>query len=66
MMSLLDRYNKESLKPKTLTVRILFRVLDELSGRLGFDEWWGNIDADIQNEILNDLHQTIEKELNSK
>jgi hypothetical protein len=65
-MSILDRYNNTSNKPETLAERIVFRVMDELNGRSGFDHWWSNIDADIQNEILNDLHQTVERELNKK
>ena len=30
-------------------------IIEELNGRKGFDDWWGNIDEDIQEEIINSL-----------
>jgi hypothetical protein len=65
-MNILDKYNNTNSKPKTLAERIVFRVVDDFRDRSGFDDWWGNIDAEIQNEILNSLHQTVEKELKEK
>jgi hypothetical protein len=65
-MNILDKYNTTSNRSKALADRILFRVIDDFRDRSGFDDWWGNIDTDIQNEILNSLHKTIEKELLEK
>jgi hypothetical protein len=32
-----------------------YRVLDLLQRRKGFDEWWDSIDADVQEDIIQEL-----------
>jgi hypothetical protein len=34
---------------------IVEAIIKELNGRGGFDHWWGNIDEDIQDEIIESL-----------
>jgi hypothetical protein len=36
-------------------------IIDMLSSRGGFDGWWGNIDDDIQEEIIEEITKIIEK-----
>jgi hypothetical protein len=38
---------------------IIKKVLDNLKCRGGFDGWWDNIDEDIQDEIIEELEQTV-------
>jgi hypothetical protein len=46
----------EGLDPST---RKAWSVLNNLLGRGGFDHWFENLDADIQDEIFQELKQTI-------
>lgn len=64
-MTILDEYNTTN-RPDTLAKRIAFRVLDELLDRKGFNDLWGNIDHEIQNDILSSLIEIVEKELRDK
>ena len=34
-------------------------IIDELNGRKGFDDWWYNIDEDIQEEIIEEIANKI-------
>ena len=34
---------------------LIEKILDELNGRSGFDDWWCNIDEDTQEEITETL-----------
>ena len=36
-------------------------IIDSLCDRGGFDDWWYNIDDDIEVEIISDLEKIIEK-----
>lgn len=63
-MNILDRYDIK--RPDTPAERIVFRVMDALGDRSGFDHWWYNIDADIRNDILDELCQAVESELNAE
>jgi hypothetical protein len=36
------------------------QIIELLSDRNGFDGWWGMIDDEIQEEILNELTELIE------
>lgn len=56
--TLLERYATD--KPKDNNERIVFSLIDELSDRGGFDGWWGNIDGEIQQEILESLVKVLE------
>ena len=38
---------------------IIEKIIDTLCDRDGFDDWWGNIDKDIQNEIKEELENII-------
>ena len=48
---------------KQMADMIVEKMIDELSGRSGFDGWWGNIDEDIQNEIKEELCKIIQNTL---
>jgi hypothetical protein len=37
------------------------KMIEELCSRGGFDDWWHNIDEDIQEEIIVDLANIINK-----
>lgn len=43
--------------------KIVTEVISELDGRGGFDHWWGGIEEDIQEEILEALYVRVEKAL---
>lgn len=38
------------------------KILAKLSDRKGFDWWWDDLDADIQDEIRQEIADTIEAE----
>jgi hypothetical protein len=40
---------------------IAVQVIVNLTDRSGFDNWWGNLDEDIQEEILQEIVDTIRK-----
>jgi hypothetical protein len=44
---------------RPLEVRIVDAVLEELWGRAGFDEFWGEIQADVQREIRGTLEDKV-------
>jgi hypothetical protein len=43
------------MKTGPLASTIVKVVLDELESRAGFDHWWDDIDADVQEEISDEL-----------
>ena len=36
-------------------------IIDSLCDRGGFDDWWYNLDDDIETEIISELENIIEK-----
>ena len=48
---------------KQIAEVIVKKMIDELSGRGGFDGWWGCIDEGIQNEIKEELCKIIQNTL---
>ena len=40
---------------------IVNEIIGALCDRGGFDDWWGNIDIDIQNEIKEELENIIKQ-----
>jgi hypothetical protein len=40
--------------------KIVDAVLEDLSDRKGFDEWWHGVDPGIRDEIISDLADTVE------
>lgn len=38
------------------------RIIKELDGRGGFDDWWGNLGDDIQDEIRDKLEEILTEE----
>lgn len=36
-------------------------IIDVLNGRKGFDDWWGNIDQECKDEILETISQVIQQ-----
>lgn len=51
----LDDNNKN-----TLSENIVFNIIKELNSRSGFDSWFDDIDAEIQEEILEELIKITE------
>jgi hypothetical protein len=41
-------------------------IIDTLCDRSGFDDWWYNLDDDIEKEIEKELESIIERRLNQK
>ena len=41
-------------------------IIDTLCDRGGFDDWWYNLDDDIEKEIEKELESIIERRLNQK
>ena len=39
-------------------------IIDSLCNRNGFDDWWYNLDDDIEKEITSELESIIERRLN--
>ena len=37
------------------------KIISMLNGRGGFDDWWGNIDEDIQEEIIDEITKILKK-----
>jgi hypothetical protein len=46
-----------------LAKTIVKAVLDDLSGRKGFDEFWDDVDSSIRREIRSDLHDVVQEKL---
>jgi hypothetical protein len=44
---------------------VIYDVMRELTGRKGFDDWWDNIDDDIQKEIFDKLEIQVAERLRS-
>lgn len=40
-------------------------VFSELDGRSGFDHWWGGIEKDVADEILDELTDRVKKTLDT-
>jgi hypothetical protein len=38
---------------------IVNEIIDFLNNRKGFDDWWGDIDDDIKNEIKQELENIV-------
>lgn len=52
-MSLLDEYSRRHInKPSDPAKRILFAILNDLSGRSGIDNAFDNIDEETMEELL--------------
>lgn len=47
----------------SLAQKIVKAILDELNDRKGFDWWWDELDADIRNEIRDELTEIVEAHL---
>ncbi len=39
-------------------------IIDELCDRNGFDNWWYNLDDEIEKEITDKLEEIVEKRIN--
>jgi hypothetical protein len=38
-------------------------IIDSLCDRNGFDDWWYNLDDEVENEIISSLEEIIKKRL---
>ena len=52
-----DEKLKMRYKPKDF--KLSEQLIESLTDRGGFDDWWYNIDEDIQEEILGDMARII-------
>ena len=39
-------------------------IIDELCNRNGFDDWWYNLDDEVEKEITDKLEEIVEKRFN--
>jgi hypothetical protein len=44
--------------------KCVLEIIDSLCDRSGFDDWWYNLDDDIEKEITTELESIIERRLN--
>jgi hypothetical protein len=44
--------------------KCVLEIIDSLGDRKGFDDWWYNLDDDIEKEIVTELESIIERRLN--
>jgi hypothetical protein len=44
--------------------KCVLEIIDSLCDRSGFDDWWYNLDDDIEEEIITELESIIERRLN--
>jgi hypothetical protein len=44
--------------------KCVLEIIDSLCDRNGFDDWWYNLDDDIEKEITTELESIIERRLN--
>ena len=63
-MSLLDEFDyRYTQKPAEPAKIILFGILDDITGRKGFDHVWDAIDDEIKEGILETNLETVTKNL---
>jgi hypothetical protein len=43
--------------------KMVLEIVDSLYNRGGFDDWWGNLDDDIEEEIIKEIEDIIEKRI---
>lgn len=41
--------------------KLFSKIIECFSNRKGFDDWWGNLDYDLQKEIEEDLFNRINR-----
>jgi hypothetical protein len=46
--------------------KCVLEILDTLYERNGFDDWWDQLDDDIEKEIITELESIIERRLNKQ
>lgn len=65
-MTLSEQFNRHRLGIKDLSIskKILFKIVNDLTDRAGLDNYWWNIDGEIREEILTAWLAIIEQELN--
>jgi len=44
--------------------KCVLEIIDSLCDRNGFDDWWYNLDDEIENEITKELESIIKRRLN--
>jgi hypothetical protein len=45
--------------------KCVLEIIDSLCNRNGFDDWWNNLDDNIEKEIISELESIIERRLNN-
>jgi hypothetical protein len=43
--------------------KTVFEIIDTLCGRNGFDNWWYNLDDEIQEKITKEIEEIIKRRL---
>ena len=63
-MTLLEEFqNRYDTKPTEPAKKILFGILNDLTGRKGFDNEWDGIDDEIKEELLAENLEIVKKNL---
>ena len=62
-MYLDNRKFKNIIMEKKEIKKAVLKIIDSLCDRRGFDDWWYSIDDDIQNEIIEEIENIIDKRL---
>jgi hypothetical protein len=63
-MTLSEQFNRLGIKDLTISKKILFKIVDDLTDRAGLDNYWWNMDEEIREEILTAWLAIIKQELN--
>ena len=45
--------------------KCVYKILDAFCNRAGFDDWWYNLDGEIEEEIINEIEDIISKRINN-
>lgn len=53
-------------KPRPIAKCIIFEILQDLTNRIGLKNKWHEIDTDIQEEILEEWHNIVIRNLKNK
>lgn len=46
--------------------KIALEIIDSLCDRRGFNDWWNNMDDEINEEIINEIENIIKKRLDNE
>jgi len=59
-------YGDKPIIPNRRIKQAVSEILDNLCDRSGFDDWWYNLDDDIEKEIEDMMFEVIKRRTNGK